>query len=86
VLARYHLLQPLWATIHPGTVERGKYAGEPTIEVRFDGDLAGVLSAGQGARYRHLLATTRDEVGCVEAQVYEGSHGREARVYLPKVD
>ena len=86
VLARYRLLQPLWATVHPGTVERGKYAGEPTIEVCFDGDLAGVLSAGQGARYRHLLAATREGVGCVEAQVYEGSHGREARVFLPKVD
>lgn len=74
----------VWATLHAGTVERGKIAGKPTIEVRFDGEPVGVMSAAQGERYGQVLTWAGGIAA--EAQVYKGSRGLEVRVFLPKVD
>lgn len=83
VLAVYQL-GPVWATLHPATVESGKYAGQPTIEVRLDGRRVGAFTAAQGDRYAELLSA--GEVVACEADVYEGSRSREIRVWVPRVD
>lgn len=86
VLGRFRTDGMVWATLHPATVERGKYAGQQTIEVRIDSERVGVLSASQGDRYRQILTWSTAPTVAVEAQVYKGSRGIEARVFMPKVD
>lgn len=74
----------IWVTLHPTVVDRGKYAGAPTIEVRVDGATVGQLTAAQGARYAELL--TYGPVVAAEARVFEGANYLEVQVMLPKVD
>lgn len=83
VLAVYRL-GPVWATLHPSTVESGRYAGLHTMEVRLDGLRVGAFTAAQGERYAGLLGA--GQVVACEADVYEGSRGREVRVWVPRVD
>ena len=85
VIARYEGGSGLaWATLHPAKVERGKSAGKPTVEARFDGEPVGVMTAAQGQRYGQVLTWAGGVAA--EAQVYKGSRGLEVRVFLPKVD
>lgn len=74
----------VWATLHPGVVPSGKYAGESTVEVRVDGTAVGYLAAAQGARYAEVLRYGR-VVAC-EACVYEGPRHIEVKLKLPRVD
>lgn len=82
VLSRYEP-GPMWATLHPGVVPAGKYAGQATVEVRIDGELVGTLNAAQGERYGDLV--TGEVVAC-EARIFDGSRHREVSLMLPKVD
>jgi hypothetical protein len=75
----------IWATLHPGTVEAGKHKGQASIEVRIDGQKAGVLSAQQGQRYGTLL--DRGQLVACEAFIKVNDHGRrDVNLRLPKVD
>lgn len=74
----------VWATLHTASVPAGKHAGDPTIEVRINGQRVGALSGPQGQRYANVLASGR-MVAC-EASVHRGGSGLEVRLYLPKVD
>lgn len=69
----------VWATLHPSHVQSGKYSGSPTLEVRFDGDRVGELTAAQAGRFRNVQTLTG--VAC-EAEVYVGSRNIEVRVFL----
>ena len=77
-------LGPVWATLHPGTVPGGKQSGAPTVEARVDGQTVGTLTAAQGERYGAL--TNQGAVVACEAEIFEGTRGREVRIFLPKVD
>lgn len=74
----------VWATLHPATVQGGKFAGEATIEVRIDGQRVGALTAAQGQRYAPVLST--GSVVACEAEVFQGSRNMEVRLFLPRVD
>lgn len=82
--ARDGWLGPVWATLHPATVPTGKQAGAPTIEAHIDGEIVGTLTAAQGERYSGLLRPGVP-VAC-EAEIFMGTRGREARLFLPRVD
>lgn len=74
----------VWATLAPGEVWSGKYAGDPTIDVSIDGNVVGQLSASQGARYAPALKAGA-VVSC-EAWVFQGKRNREVKIWLPKTD
>jgi hypothetical protein len=71
----------LWATLHPATVVSGKYAGNPILEVRFDGKRVGALSPAQAARY--IEQVPAEGVVC-QAEVTRGAKNIEVQVYLPQ--
>ena len=56
------------ATLHPSVVQKGKYAGEFTAEVRMQGERVGALTGPMGKRYQPLIdraQRTGQVVGCV---------------------
>lgn len=71
----------LWATLHRATVTNGKYTGQPTLEVRLDGQRVGALTATQAARY--LGNTPADGAAC-QAEVTPGVKNIEVKVFLPQ--
>ncbi len=74
---------PVWASLHYARTESGKYAGEPTLEVRIDNQPIGLLTATQGQHYSALLAG--GPVVC-EALIFNGPRSREVSLRLPRVD
>lgn len=74
----------VWATLHPTSVQSGKFVGDATIEVRIDGQRVGALTAAQGQRYRPVL-NAGSIVAC-EAEVFRGSRNWEVRLFLPRID
>ncbi|MFP5347211.1 MAG: HIRAN domain-containing protein [Actinomycetes bacterium] len=71
----------VWASLHPSTVPSGKYKGEPTLEVRVEGDRVGYLSA---ARAQPFLQDARTEVLACQAVIYRGTRNVEVQVWLPR--
>lgn len=74
----------MWATLTAGAVWSGKYAGDPTIDVRIESHVVGQLNASQGARYKSVLEMG-SLVAC-EASVFQGARNRQVKIWLPKVD
>lgn len=71
----------LWATLHPATITSGKYAGDPTIEVRLDGKRVGALTAAQAARY---IDQVPSEGAVCQAELGRGAKSIEVKVFLPQ--
>jgi hypothetical protein len=71
----------LWATLHPATVTSGKYAGEPTLEVRVDGKRVGALTTAQAERYVDQMPN--EGVVC-QAELARGAKNIEVKVFLPQ--
>jgi|GEM_PF-1728665 len=72
----------VWATLSPGKVWAGKYAGASTIDVAIDGKIVGQLNASQGARYSPVL-NAGSLVAC-EAWTFQGKKNRGMRIWLPR--
>lgn len=72
----------MWATVHPSTVTNGKYAGQPTLEVRLDGLRVGSLTATQAARYMDAVGA---EGAACQVAISRGAKQIEVQVFLPRL-
>lgn len=75
---------PLVCQLVEGVVSRGKYEGEPSIEVRLDGQRIGELTQTMTDRYWHLLADG-SWVGCEVVICREEDGGLDVKAKLPAV-
>lgn len=75
-----------WVTLHPVTIESGRHAGEPGVEVRLEGQRIGEFSAAVGARYRPVVdaAAEVSKTPLARARLRDDERGIELDVLLPR--
>lgn len=76
------------ATLHPGVVAKGKYAGSATAEIRIENRPVGSLTGPMGARFQPLMDTAAESgkfVGCVAYMSSEGSKGLQVSLMMPSI-
>lgn len=68
------------------TVERGKFAGQQTIEIRIDGRRVGQLTAAMAARYTSLVESVQasGKTPACEALVYMSNRGPQVELRMPR--
>ena len=72
---------PVWATLHPSTVAKGKYTGQDCIDVHIDGVKVGTLTKLMSDRYRAVVSTTTAPV-CAAA-IRSDARGLQIELWLP---
>lgn len=73
------------ATLHSGTVPKGKHQGDYTVEVRMNGSRVGCLTAAMGQRYRTVVVrgeTLGRVVGSM-AFIRQDDRGLQVELLLP---
>ena len=75
-----------WVTLHPVTIESGRHAGEPGVEVRLEGERIGEFSATVGARYRPVVdaAAALSKTALARARLRDDERGIELDVLQPR--
>lgn len=75
-----------WVTLHPVTIEAGRHAGEPGVEVRLEGRRIGEFSAAVSARYRPVVdeAALANKTPLARARLRDDDRGTELDVLLPR--
>lgn len=75
----------VFVSLAPVSIERGKYAGQDTWEVRVDGRRVGEITKRMADRYASVLSGAEEPVGC-ETVIDRDDRGFHLSLMLPQVD